>query len=86
MLARPYGYPPCVGYTRRQAVLAALVANAIKPVRGPITVVPVFFASWLTSELAPHLLVAQALDTLRALRRRQATVTGLGLAAISAVG
>jgi len=51
-----------VGYTRRQAILAALVANAIKPVRGPITVVPVFFASWLTSELAPHILVAARSD------------------------
>ncbi|HUS22970.1 MAG TPA: alpha/beta hydrolase, partial [Aeromicrobium sp.] len=75
-----------MGYTRRQAVLAALVANAIKPVRGPITVVPVFFASWLTSELAPHILVAQALDTLRSLRRREATVTGLALGALSAIG
>ena len=56
------------------------------PLRGAATVVPVFFASWLTSELAPHLLAAQALDTLRALRRREATVTGLALAAISAVG
>jgi acetyl esterase/lipase len=75
-----------VGYTRRQAILAALVANAIKPVRGPITVVPVFFASWLTSELAPHILVAQALDSLRALRRREATLTGLALGALSAIG
>lgn len=73
-------------YTGRQALLAALVANAIKPVRGPATVVPVFFASWLTSELAPHILVAQALDTLRALRRREATLTGLVLAALSAAG
>jgi acetyl esterase/lipase len=86
MLARPYGYPPFVGYTRRQAVLTALVANAIKPVRGRATVVPVFFASWLTSELAPHLLVVQALDTLRALRRRELTLTGLTLGALSAVG
>ena len=75
-----------MSYTRRQAVLAALVANAIKPVRGRITVVPVFFASWLTSELAPHILVGQALDTLRALRRREATPTGLALGALSAIG
>ena len=80
------GYAPPVSYTRRQAVLAALVANAIKPVRGRITVVPVFFASWLTSELAPQILVVQALDTLRALRRREATLTGLALGALSAVG
>jgi acetyl esterase/lipase len=66
--------------------LAALVANAIKPVRGPATVVPVFFSSWLTSELAPHILVAQALDTLRAFRRREITPTGLVLAALSASG
>jgi acetyl esterase/lipase len=75
-----------VGYTRRQAVLTALVANAIKPVRGKATVVPVFFASWLTSELAPHLLVVQALDTLRAMRRRELTLTGLALAMLSALG
>ncbi len=66
--------------------MTALVANAIKPVRGRATVVPVFFASWLTSELAPHILVAQALDTLRALRRREATLTGLALTALSATG
>jgi acetyl esterase/lipase len=67
-------------------VLAALVANAIKPVRGRATVVPVFFSSWLTSELAPQILVVQALDTLRALRRREATLTGLALGALSAIG
>ena len=75
-----------MGYTRRQAVLAVLVANAIKPVRGAVTVVPVFFASWLTSELAPHILLAQALDTLRAIRRREVTLTGLVLAGLSAAG
>jgi acetyl esterase/lipase len=63
-----------------------LVANAIKPVRGAVTVVPVFFASWLTSELAPHILAAQALDTLRAIRRREVTLTGLVLAGLSAAG
>ena len=67
-------------------MLAALVANAIKPVRGRVTVVPVFFASWLTSELAPHLLVVQALDTLRALRRRELRLTGLILGGLSALG
>src|SRR5690349_7027564 len=73
-------------YTARQALLAALVANAIKPLRGVATVVPVFFSSWLTSELAPHLLVAQAVDTLRSLKRREIKPTGALLALGSAAG
>lgn len=73
-------------YTARQAILAALVANAIRPVRDRVTVIPAFFAAWLTNELAPHLLVAQAVTTLRALQRRTATLPGLALAAASAGG
>jgi acetyl esterase/lipase len=73
-------------YTARQALLVALVANAIRPLRDRVTVIPAFFAAWLTGELAPHILVVQAADTLNAIRRRRASVTGLALGALSAVG
>src|SRR5687767_5646643 len=33
------------------------VLNAVRTTRFPLIVVPAFFASWLTIELAPHLLV-----------------------------
>jgi acetyl esterase/lipase len=67
-------------------VLVALIANAIRPVRDRVTVIPAFFAAWLTNELAPHILIAEAVLTLRALRRRTATLPGLVLAGVSAGG
>jgi acetyl esterase/lipase len=73
-------------YTARQAILAALVANAFRPLRDRVTTVPAFFAAWLTSELAPHILVVQAADTINAIRRRRVSGVGLALAALSAVG
>jgi acetyl esterase/lipase len=75
-----------VGYTTRQAILAALTANAIRPVRNPWAVVPTFFAGWLTGELAPHLLAVQAADTAISVARRKATPLGLLLAVASAIG
>jgi acetyl esterase/lipase len=73
-------------HTARQVLLTALVANAIRPLRDRITLIPAFFAAWLTNELAPHLLVIQAADTLTAIRRRRVSATGLLLAALSATG
>lgn len=75
-----------MGYTARQAILAALTANAIRPVRNPWAVVPTFFAGWLTGELAPQILALQAADTAVAVARRKATPLGILLAAASAVG
>lgn len=75
-----------MSYTRRQLVLAALVANAMRPLRNRVTLIPAFFAAWLTGELAPHILAAQALDTARALVRRRASLPGLALGALSAAG
>jgi len=75
-----------VGYTTRQAILAALTANAIRPVRNPWAVIPTFFAGWLTGELAPQILAAQAADTAVAIVRRRTTPLGLALALASAVG
>ena len=47
----------------RQAANAAFAANAVRPIPGMQASLPVFFAGWLTSELAPQLLAATALDT-----------------------
>ncbi|GAB3665924.1 alpha/beta hydrolase [Nocardioides korecus] len=74
----------------RQIVNAAYAANAVKPVPGGRTAVPAFLAGWLTSELAPQLLVATATDAGLALRRvrregaRPGDRAGLALAALSA--
>jgi acetyl esterase/lipase len=42
--------------------MAAFTANAIRPVPGFRAGVPAFFAGWLTTELAPHLLALTAAD------------------------
>ena len=47
----------------RQAVTAALTANAVRPLPGFRVGVPAFFAGWLTGELAPHALALTAADT-----------------------
>jgi acetyl esterase/lipase len=73
-------------YTARQAVLVVLVANTIRPLRNRVTLVPAFFAGWLTGELAPQILAVHAATTIRAIRRRTATLPGLALAAVSAGG
>lgn len=74
----------------RQALNAAATANAIRPVPGMPTSVPAFFAGWLTSELAPQLLAATALDAgVHVARHGARTRTdrlGLALAAASAAG
>jgi acetyl esterase/lipase len=47
----------------RQLVGLGLNANAASPPPGGPPAVPAFFAGWLTSELAPHLLAATVADT-----------------------
>ena len=51
------------GYARRQLVLAALAANAVRPMSRGWSSIPGFALGWPTSELAPHLLGAAAVDT-----------------------
>ncbi|MFD4264993.1 alpha/beta hydrolase [Rhodococcus sp. NPDC058481] len=74
----------------RQAVNAALTANALRPVPGMWASVPAFFAGWLTSELAPQQLGATVLDAAVHLGRHGASTrtdrAGLALAALSAAG
>jgi acetyl esterase/lipase len=74
------------GYLVRQGLLAALTANAVKPLDTPPTAIPAFVAGWLTSELAPQLLALSAVDTLQAARRHRAPKAGVLLAAASAAG
>lgn len=68
-------------YTIRQAVLAALAANAVKPLDTEATAAPAFAAGWLTGELAPQLLAVAAADTALAARRHRTTTLGVALAA-----
>jgi acetyl esterase/lipase len=79
-----------MSFRRRQAITAALTANAIRPLPGFGIGVPSFFAGWLTGELAPHVLALTAADAaahglVRTSGRRRDPVA-LGLAAASAAG
>lgn len=74
------------GFVARQAVNAALTANAVQPVPGYRAGVPAFAAGWLTSELAPQVLAATVVDTAAHLARGRRDRLGLALAAVSAAG
>ncbi|HXH78526.1 alpha/beta hydrolase [Nocardioides sp.] len=79
-----------MSYLRRQAVLAALTANALRPVPGLRAGFPSFVAGWIFGELAPQMLALTAVDSAAQLRssRRPSRQTrlGLGLAALSTAG
>jgi acetyl esterase/lipase len=76
-----------VSFLRRQLVTAALTANAIRPVPGFRAGVPAFFAGWLTTELAPHLLALTAADaTANALSSRRRDRAGLVVAGAASAG
>jgi acetyl esterase/lipase len=70
----------------RQALTAALTANALRPVPGYYAQMPAMAVGWPTSELAPHLLALTAADIARELARGRPSRAGLALAAGSAVG
>ncbi len=89
--ASPRSYGRDVPLLRRQALTAALTASALRPLGGFRTAFPAFVSGWLTSELAPHLLVLTAADaTGHAVRRGRAgrppDTAGLALAALNAAG
>ena len=75
-----------MSFLSRQAVLAALTANALRPVTGIRAGIPSFFAGWLLGELAPHVLAVQAVDTAAHLARGRRSRAGLALAAASSAG
>ena len=75
-----------MSYRRRQAVIAALTANALRPVPGYYAGIPAMFGGWLTSELAPHVLALSAADTLREITRGGRDRHALAIAGLSAVG
>ncbi|MFE5707748.1 alpha/beta hydrolase [Rhodococcus sp. ACS1] len=78
------------GFVLRQAVGAALAANALRPLPGAPTSVVAFFSGWLTTELAPHLLAVTAADAAQHAARHgtrtRSDRVGLALAAASAAG
>lgn len=75
-----------MAFRRRQAITAALVANAIRPVPGFGVGIPAFFAGWLTGELAPQVLALTAADAAAHSIGRRRDPVALGLAAASATG
>jgi acetyl esterase/lipase len=74
----------------RRAVQLGLTANALRPLRARSTTIPVFFAGWLTGELAPQFLALTAADTALHVARHgvgdRSTKAGLAMAAASAAG
>jgi acetyl esterase/lipase len=70
-----------MSFRTRQLVTAALNANAVKAFPSYYGSVPAMFGGWLTSELAPHLAVATAADTLRQLAKKDRDWIGIGLGA-----
>jgi acetyl esterase/lipase len=75
-----------MSFRRRQAVTAALTANAIRPLPGFGVGVPSFFAGWLIGELAPHVLALTAADAAVHSVSRRRDPLGLALAGVSAAG
>ncbi|WP_332644973.1 alpha/beta hydrolase [Aeromicrobium sp.] len=72
------------GYARRQLALAALAVNAIRPMSRGWSAIPGFALGWPTSELAPHLLGASAVDTIAELTVRGGKPSRIGLVAAAA--
>ena len=72
----------------RRATQLALTANALRPIPARNGAFPVFFAGWLTAELAPQLLALTVADTALHVARhgRGSNRAGLALAAASAAG
>ncbi|MCF6379405.1 alpha/beta hydrolase [Nocardioides KLBMP 9356] len=79
-----------MSFLRRQTVLAALVANAVRPPKGRRAGVPAFFAGWMLTETAPQVLALTAVDIAthltRGRRQGRAATAGLALAGASALG
>ena len=74
-----------MSFRRRQAITAALTANALRPLPGELGVTS-FFAGWLTSELAPHVLALTAADAAVNAAGRRRDPVALALAGASAAG
>lgn len=72
----------------RRAVQLGLTANALRPPHIRNAEFPVFFAGWLTGELAPQLLALTAADTALHVARhgKHSSRAGLAMAAASAAG
>lgn len=79
-----------MSFLRRQAVVAALTANALRPPRGQRAGIPAFAAGWLFGETAPQMLALTALDAATHLTKNRRAgfraKAGLALAGASALG
>ena len=79
-----------MSFLRRQAIVAALTANALRPPRGQRSGLAAFPAGWIFGETAPQMLALTAVDAVAHLTRgRRAgwrAKAGLVLAGASALG
>ncbi len=73
-------------FLARQAIVAALTGNGLRPPGGFTVQLPTMVAGWLTSELAPHLLALTLADTAVQLRSKDRSRLGLALAGLNAAG
>ena len=74
------------GFLARQAVTAALTANAIRPLPVFRSGIPAFFAGWLTGDLAPPVLAVTTPDAAVHSVGARRDARGLALAGLSTAG
>jgi acetyl esterase/lipase len=75
-----------VSFHHRSLVVAALTANAVRPLPGFRAGLSSFLPGWLVGELAPHLLTLTAADTAVHVARGRRHKLGLAAAALSMAG
>lgn len=79
-----------MSFLRRQAIVAALTANALRPPRGQRSGLAAFPAGWIFGESAPQMLALTALDAAAHLTKGRRSgwraKAGLALAGASALG
>ncbi len=76
-----------MGFVRRQLLVSALTANALRPVPTWWTGIPAMVTGWLTTELSPHVMTGVAADTgVDLLRARDPRRALLGAANLAALG
>lgn len=79
-----------MSFLRRQAIVAALTANALRPPRGQRSGLAAFPAGWIFGESAPQMLALTALDAATHLTKGRRSgwraKAGLALAGASALG
>lgn len=75
-----------MGYLRRQLVVSALAANAVRPRPTYYTGIPAMAAGWFVTELSPHVMTGVAIDTAIQVARGGRRKALLGVANLAVLG